>query len=320
MMKKKDETTLVRMEKLCAAEYLITGGGTPRRVLECIWLRIKAGQVWGIYAPSHYEAGLLLEIMANVRPYEDGRCVLAERGMMRRKRVILPHVFYIGSTDMLYDTMNVLEYLMFATAKEKMKPAARQEKLFEWLIECGVGDMSLTQLRWLEPQEKAIVILMAAAYSKSSIVIFNLPRLEFDESSRRAFAKISERMKSHGKALILSTRDESLIQNACTHAAFLAKGKMIYQGTVDDLRMHFDIYTVLIEADADCETRLREAHMDYRFARKDEGLYISGQSRQTAQDIFRVILDAGILPVNMKVHSKEVKIALEELASRHDLS
>ncbi len=307
------------MENLSAAEYLMTDGNAPRRALSGIWLRIRKGQAWGIYAPAHYEAGLLLQIMANVRPYEDGRCVLAERGMMRKKRVILPHVFYIGSTDMLYESMNVLEYLMFATAKQKTKPAARQERLLEWLIECGLGDLSLTEVRWLDAQEKAVVILMAAACSQSGIVIFNLPQMEFGENLRRAFARISSLMRTEGKALILSG-DADLIQGACTHTAFLANGRIIFQGTVDYLREHFDVYTVKIEADAASETRLRAAFKDCRITRKDDGLYMSGRQGQTPQQIFREILDAGVLPAGMEVHTKTVRNALEELTCRYDLS
>ncbi len=319
-MNKNDEKTLVRMEKLRAAEYLTVDTQPPRRVLESIWLRIRSGQAWGIYALSSYEAGLLLQIMANVHPYEDGRCVLAERGMMRKKRVILPHVFYIGSADMLYDTMTVLEYLMFATAKEKTKTVQRQERLFEWLIACGLGDMSLTEIRWLDDEEKAVVILMAAACSQSSIVVFNMPHLVFGENLRHAFANISSRMRAGGKALIFSTTDASLIQSAGTHTAFLADGRIVFQGAVDGLRAHFDVYSVRIEADDESEKRLREAYAEYRIDRKDDGVYISGRKGQTPKDIFREILDAGIVPDDMKVHQKTVKNALEELAHRHDLS
>lgn len=319
-MNSNDDKTLVRMERLRAAEYLIYDEQEPRRVLENIWLRIKTGQTWGIYALTLYEAALLLKIMANTHPYEDGCCVLSERGMMRKKRVILPHVFYIGSTEMMYDNMTVLEYLMFATAKEKTKPAARQERLFEWLIACGLGDLSLSEIRWLDPEEKAIVILMGAACSQSSIVVFNLPQLEFGESLRRAFTAISSHMREDGKALIISTKDESLIQSACTHIAFLANGRIIFQGTVEGLRAHFDAYTVCIEADDVSEKRLREAHNEYRIDKKKDGLYISGRKGQTPQDIFREILDKGIVPLTMKIHQKTVKIALEELVNRHDLS
>lgn len=43
------------------------------------------GEVWAILGTSAFEVRLLLEIIANARPYKDGRCVLAQKGMMRKK-------------------------------------------------------------------------------------------------------------------------------------------------------------------------------------------------------------------------------------------
>ncbi len=122
-----------------------------------------------------FEIKLLLEIMANIKPYHGGRCVLVERGMMRSKRIILEHVFYIGDSTMLYDNMNVLEFLMFATAKQKIKPACRQEQLFEFLIGIGLGHISLTPIKMLPGEEKAIIILLVAVYSESVMIVFNFP-------------------------------------------------------------------------------------------------------------------------------------------------
>lgn len=321
---KHDETykqnTVVRMEKLSSAEHIVKDSGAPERVLKSIWMRIERGQVWGIYAPALYESCLLLEIMANVRPYEDGRCVLMERGMMRRKRVILPHVFYIGSTDMLYSSMNVLEYLMFATSKKKTKSIERQEILFEWLVDIGLGGISLTKIRWLDNEEKALVILIASICSDSTIIVLNLPFLHFDSALITAFRKISYRIKNDKKALILNTKNAELIQQVCTHTAVLAKGRLLYQGTVDYLRNAFDSFDVTIHADNELESKLKKTFPLFVFKRKNDDLYIRGSKDQTSSDIYKAIIQAGFVPEKMKVNPKTVKNALEELTQRRDLS
>ncbi|MEL7657100.1 MAG: hypothetical protein AAGU75_14480, partial [Bacillota bacterium] len=154
---------VVLMENLSSAEYLLREGESPQRVLKDINLQINKAEIWGIIGTSGFEIKLLLEIMANIRPYESGRCVLIERGMMRLKRVILKHIFYIGNSDMLYNTMNVLEFLMLATAKWKIDVVERQEQIFELIIKVGLGHLSLTSIGLLTREEKAVVTLVAAA-------------------------------------------------------------------------------------------------------------------------------------------------------------
>ena len=75
--------TVVFMEGLSSIEHYHTRGERPRRVLENINLVIKRPESWGIYGRSLLEIKLLLEVMANIKPYHAGRCILVERGMMR---------------------------------------------------------------------------------------------------------------------------------------------------------------------------------------------------------------------------------------------
>ena len=140
--------TVLFMEGLSSREYFYAEGQKPRRVLKDINLTFRRPEAWAVYGRSFYEIKLLLEIMANIKPYHDGKCVLVERGMMRNKRVILEHVFYIGAPTMLYDNMNVLEYLMFATARKGFSPVYRQAQLFELLIDTGLGHISLTAVSY----------------------------------------------------------------------------------------------------------------------------------------------------------------------------
>lgn len=313
-----DRKTLVRMEKLTAAEYLLRPGAPPQRLVENVWMRIEEAQTWGVCAPTCCEIGLLLAIMGSVHPYESGRCVLIGRGMMRRKRVVLPHVFYIGNADMIGGAMTALEYLMLATAKLPVKPAARQHMLLEQLVADGLKELALTPLRWLDDAEKAAVILTAASHSQSDIVILNLPGLAYGDAMRGAIARIGARMREQGKALVIGTRDNGLIQRACTHAALLARGKMLFQGTVAGLRARFDVYDVLADIDAGDEKKLRDRYPAFVFARRGGDLLIGGGGRP-ARDIFRAVLDAGVTPAGMRVNEKTVQNAWEALARKHDL-
>ncbi len=58
--------------------------GHQQAVLRNVNLQVRRGESWGIISNEPFESELLLEIIGNVRPYGEGRCVLVERGMMRR--------------------------------------------------------------------------------------------------------------------------------------------------------------------------------------------------------------------------------------------
>ena len=304
---------MVLMEGISSREHFWREGEEPRRVIEDINLLIKREEVWGINGSSLFEIRLLLEIMANIRPYDGGRCVLVERGMPRHKRIILQHVFYIGSSGMLYDNMNVLEFLVFAAAGFNKNPVELQEEIFEFILDAGLGHISLTPNSLLTREEKAVVTLLAAAYSGSMMIVFNLPEYEFNEALTGAIEKIAGLSRTRGKAVILSTKNCLLIEKACSHTAFIAGGRIIYQGTVEELRFKFDRVVVILR-DKDIhgvKERLAPLLHGCRLSVKGGSLLISddGEEERDPAGIYKKILEAGIVPDNVEINPKTVQNA-----------
>ncbi|AET67705.1 hypothetical protein Desor_2097 [Desulfosporosinus orientis DSM 765] len=314
---------VVLMEGISSIEHFLFPGKTPRRVLDDISLLIRKGEVWGISGTLLFEIKLLLEIIANIRPYDKGKCVLIERGMMRRKRVILNHVFYIGSSDMLYKNMNVLEFLMFATAKFKINKVLLQEEIFEFIIAIGLGHISLTSNYKLTKEEKALIILIVAAYSESLIIVFNLPEYQWDEVLINAMAKIADFIREREKTLIMGTQNCLLIEKACTHTAILGNGSLIYSGTVNNFRRLYDKVEIIIQDSnvLDIKEKLAQGLPNYNYVLKGNILKIrkAGREESDPRTVYTKILESGITPDSIEINPKTVLNAYEELLREHDL-
>jgi ABC-2 type transport system ATP-binding protein len=320
---KKSVENIVYMKDVASSEYFQYEDNTVSRVLENINLLIKSEECWGISGRSAFEIKLMLEIMANIRPYDSGKCVLAERGMMRHKRVILDHVFYIGSTDMIYNNMNVLEFLMFAMGRNGTNPVRLQDKIFEYILASGLGHISLTPVKLLTEEEKAVVILIVAAFSNSMLIVFNLPEYEFEDKLIEAVKRIAVSIMNSGKAFVLGTRDCMLIEKVCSHTAYIADGTLIYNGTVNDLRLKYDKIVLIIKDKNihELKARLSVLLPEHILTVKNDMLLISGTSKnsENLRYIYKVIAGADLVPGSIEVNPKTVSNAYEEIVLQHDL-
>ncbi|WP_088228296.1 hypothetical protein [Desulfosporosinus sp. FKB] len=314
---------IVVMEGVASSEHFLVGGEKPRRVLDDINLLIRSAEIWGINGTSLFEIKLLLEIMANIRPYDKGKCVLIERGMMRLKRVILKHVFYIGGSEMLYNNMNVLEFLMFAAAKSKINRVELQEEIFELIIAIGLGHLSLTPNYMLTKEEKAVITLIAAAFSDSLMIVFNLPKYVWDEVLIDAISKMTSFIKEKRKTLILATQNCLLIEKACSHTAITKNGLLIYSGTVENFRLSFDKVEVIIRDKAveSMKEKLTLLLPGYELDVKGGSLMISRKTSEVSDHgiIYKKIIESGFTPDSIEINSKTVQNAYEELIRQHDL-
>lgn len=314
----------VLMEHLFSAEFAAHGEEPPERVLKDVSLRMLAGECWSVSAPEAYPVRLLLEIMANIHPYEGGRCVLVERGMMRRKRLRLPHVFYAGSPDMFYGTMTALEHMMLCLPR-RLLPLDRldaQERLLDEFEALGLGYTALTPIERLAPEDRAALALFAALKSRSRLVVLNLPDLKPKGRALPAFAALSRALREAGKTLVLGTSDDGLIRAACTHSAFLAEGRVLFQGRTEDLCQAFDpVLVTLWGEDLEALGRRLSLPPGYCLEREGDALHILCRPAAAgdAELVYRKIAEAGVVPRAVETHRKCPTHAFKELMTQSGL-
>jgi ABC-2 type transport system ATP-binding protein len=317
--------TTVFMEHLSSAEHVVRFDNQPERILKDVSLKMAAGEAWSVSAPEHFEIRLLLEIMANIRPYEAGRCVLVERGMMRRKRLLLRHVFFVGSADMFYGTMTALEHLMLLLPHAPSAPARldAQERLLGELLAHEMGYLALTRIDRLTPADKIALALFTAAQSGCRLVVVSLPEILPGERTLHAFAALSRTLRTRGKTLVLGTNDSGLIDAACTHSAFLAGGRVLYQGKTDTLKSAFDPVLLTLRGgglDA-LSARLAPLPEGYSLEREGDALHILCRPPQAGdiEMLHKKIAQAGVVPDVIEVHRKNARNAFKEILRQHGL-
>lgn len=238
----------IHAQNLSSLEYYKNGMALTQ-VLKDVTFDAYEGQRWCLTGDRVFDMRLAVEIAANARRYQGGKCVLNERGMMRKKRVILPHLYYIGSTSMLINNMNTLEYLMFLTNKQPIKAAARQKALFDWLLDMELGFLSLSNIGEMSPAERAIVTLAAAVQTPSNIIVLNLPRLQFSSQLIDAAVKIGTYLSQQGKTLLFATTDMALAHALCTHLVVLRQGSTLYSGQAAPFAYQYDRRVLQVHCD-----------------------------------------------------------------------
>ncbi len=316
---------LVVMSEVYSNEYYQNGKSQPVQVLRGISFEARAGQVWSILGKSIFEIMLLTEIMAGARSYQKGRCSLSEHGMMRRKRTVLPHTFYIGSTNMLFINMKVLEYLMLATSRTKMDALSRQQEILDRLIAVGLDYVALTPISQLKPEEKAVVTLICATFSQSQLLVLNLPRLRYDAKLIEVMTRISVLIKKQYRTLIITTENNMLAQAISTDIMLLQSGVIKYCGDMKAMLERYDKVLYTIQTDA-VEVMLPilvnsfpqfTCRVDDAKSNAIEVFNYNGS--EVGCDFFDVFSKSGLAPDVVTRNEPNLRNACREVLRNHDL-
>ena len=290
-------------------------------VLRGISFDIRIGECWGIVDNEPFELELLLQIIANVRPYASGRCSLAEQGMMRRKRRILPHVFFIYGGDTVPGNLNTLEYLMYVTAHRGIPDRKRQATILQALLDSGLYYLTLVPMKQLTMAERAAICLLSAAMSKALLVVFSVAELSFTPQLAQGIRYVVELIKKRGGAVLIGARDCGFIQTACTHAAFMVGGEFRKSGRVDVMLKTLDqrAFILTSETPVKLEEAIHKASPNLQTYRFDNEVHIyvrNGEAISQAK-LMHILLDAGVALDTIQTSKPTLENAYREVLAGH---
>lgn len=240
------EKTAVLMDGVSSMELFAQPDGRYLKVLYDLSLNIPVGVCHGITGEGAFELQLVSEIIGNVKPHEKGQCSLLEIGMMRQKRRILPHVYYVNDQRVLFDHMHVLGYLMFASEHMEGKPDKKQRDWLRLLLRTGLYPFTLTYIRALSPAEYAIVSALVAYGTKSRLVVMDFSAIDVPEHLIKPFSALMREFVLSGKTVVLASRSRELVQSACSSASFLIDGTIEISDSVASLCAAYDQRILLV--------------------------------------------------------------------------
>ncbi len=309
--------SLLLMEDLTSLEHYSLGDGIFRPILNGISLEILKDESWVIYGESPYELKLLLEIAGDMRTLGEGRRILFQEETSK-SRSIREGLFYIDGAGMLPSQMNVLEAVMFATGRQGEDPVPRQDRIFESLISLGLGQLSLTPVKQLTDEEKAVVSLLIASYSDSSLIVFNLPEYKFNNLLIEVMAGIFEQGRLDDKAFVWASADSLDLESTCSHTAYLREGEILYSGSMADLLARYDKTLLVIEDEEaqDLVGPLTQLLPHHRVNLEDDKLLISdwGDKKTDPLALQELIFRAGLGPRQITLNQKTARRAFRTLA------
>jgi ABC-type ATPase involved in cell division len=189
--------------------------GVFSHIIKNVSFELKKADVLALLGEDYVQTRIVTEIVASLRNYYAGQCVLAERGMMRDKRHILPHLFFFDHNSMLFENMTVLEYCAFVLNRKSKDYAVTQKDTLLTLTDCGLDYISLTPIHLLTDAEKCLVQLFTAYLSKSNIVVAELSRVSFLPNEINAFSKITKLITQQQCSLLFATMQIELVY-ACS--------------------------------------------------------------------------------------------------------
>ncbi len=211
--------------------------GTERAV-DDISFEVQRGEVLGFLGPNGAGKSTTMKVITCYLQPTVGTVLVDNHDVTQDSLKVRQYIGYLPESTALYQDMNTYEYLSFVAS---MRGVASKDipKQIAYMAEvCGIGSVLGKRIETLSKGFRQRVGLAQAMIHNPDIVILDEPTSGLDPNQ---IVEIRELIKGIGteKTVILSTHILSEVQASCDRVLIINKGKLVADGSPDDLKAAF---------------------------------------------------------------------------------
>jgi ABC-2 type transport system ATP-binding protein len=206
-------------------------GETP--AVDGISLAVPSGSIYGLLGPNGAGKTTLLRILLGIiDPSSGTRRVLGHERPLDAAR----EVGYLPEERGLYPAMPTREAIAFLGALRGLPLSEGRRRADELLQRHGLGDWGRKPIRTLSKGMAQTAQLLGTIIHDPKLIVLDEPFAGLDAINQARLEQLIRRETAEGATVIFSTHVIAHAERLCEHIAIIAKGRVVFDGTVDEAR------------------------------------------------------------------------------------
>jgi ABC-2 type transport system ATP-binding protein len=218
----------------CAVEArdLVKDFGDTRAV-DGVSLEVPTGSIYGLLGPNGAGKTTTLRILLGIiDPSSGTRRVLGQERPIEAAQ----DIGYLPEERGLYPAMHCRDAIAFMGALRGLSLGEGRKRADMLLAEHGLGDWAGKPIRTLSKGMAQTVQLLGTIVHEPKLIVLDEPFAGLDAINQARLEELIRKEAAGGVTVIFSTHVIAHAERLCERIAIIAKGKVAFEGAVDDAR------------------------------------------------------------------------------------
>ena len=202
-----------------------------RTVVDRLDLAVPRGAIYALLGDNGAGKSTTIRMLTGLIPADAGTATVLGQDCWARATELRHRVGYVPEKPRFYDWMTVGDIGWFAAGFHRTGYLAR--------FHTSAAHFQLpldAKLKTLSKGGYAKVGLSLALASDPEVLILDEPTSGLDLFTRREFLASMVDLAGEGRTILISSHGVAEVERVASHAAFLAAGRLLLSGTIDELR------------------------------------------------------------------------------------
>jgi ABC-2 type transport system ATP-binding protein len=203
--------------------------------VENLSLTVSNGEIYGLLGPNGAGKTSTIKVLVGVLEPRAGS-VQIYGTPISNEVAAKSQVGYVPEEVVLLDSLTPREFLEFISSIRRLDSKGANSRLERFVTAFELKQYFDTPIAALSMGNKQKVAILAALLHDPKLLILDEPLVGLDARSSKILKELITYHAKKGGAVIFSTHIMEVAEKLCTKVGIINKGKLVGEGTVDELR------------------------------------------------------------------------------------
>jgi ABC-2 type transport system ATP-binding protein len=206
------------------------------RAVDDVSFEVPPGEIHGFLGPNGAGKTTTMRMIAGLLKPSSGRILVNDHDLESAPEAAKSSLGFIPDRPYIYEKLTAGEFLTFHAGLFGMAGDTVQGRVHEMLDLFELRPWEHELVESFSHGMKQRLVMSAAFLHRPRAVAVDEPMVGLDPRGARLIKDVFRRMSERGVAILMSTHTLEVAQEMCHRISIIQKGRIIAQGTVDDVR------------------------------------------------------------------------------------
>jgi ABC-2 type transport system ATP-binding protein len=204
--------------------------------LNGVTLTVPQGSIYGLIGPNGAGKTTALRLILGLQKPTAGTVQVFERPMLTSSGNLRRRIGFLSQTGRFPPEMTPITYLDLTGRLMGVQADIRKPRLSALLHAVDLLQASSQRIEHLSTGQRTRLGLAASLMNDPDLLLLDEPTIGLDPEGRNYTIALLKELRAHGKSVIVSTHVLPDADQACDYVAVINHGKLVFSGSVQDMK------------------------------------------------------------------------------------